>query len=58
MNPIEYLWAYLDALIAEKVPTSDAELKQIAIAVWESISQDVIDEYVLSFAGKLAEKVN
>lgn len=58
LNPIEYLWAYLDALIAEKVPTSDAELKQIAIAVWESISQDVIDEYVLSFAGKLTEKVN
>lgn len=51
MNPIEKLWARLDALIAEEMPDSDASLKKAAKKAWASISQDEIDRFVLSFKG-------
>lgn len=57
LNPIENLWAYLDALIAERAPRTDAELKKVAISVWSSIPQSVVDNYVLSFSGKLRRNI-
>lgn len=53
LNPIENLWAYLDYLIAQKGPKSAADLRRIAESVWETLPQDIIDNFVLSFAGKL-----
>lgn len=56
LNPIESLWAELNRRIAEKMPSTEAELKAAAIEAWNEIPQEVIDRHVRSFQRK-CEKV-
>lgn len=57
LNPIENLWAYLDSLIALRAPRTPEELKRVAIEVWNAIPQSVIDNFVLSFEGRLDTQI-
>lgn len=58
MNPIEKVWAHLDSLIAKRMPSTEAELKQAAIAAWESIPQEKLDNYVRSFRSACVDVYN
>lgn len=57
LNPIENLWHYLDRRIAEHAPNSLEALKRVATQVWEQIPQEVINNFVLSFASKLENNI-
>jgi transposase len=56
LNPIEQLWAHLDREVEKKYPVGSKNNK-IRFAqytdVWDSIPQDVIDNFVLSFETKI-----
>lgn len=53
MNPIESIWALLDAKIAEKLTEqTDAALMAATKAAWEELDQGVINAYVMSFRSK------
>ena len=49
MNPIEKVWALLDARIAELMPHDDESLKKAANDAWNAIPQAVLNNFVTSF---------
>lgn len=56
LNPIENLWGYLDTLITQRHPSTQAELQAATIAAWKSIPVAVMDNFQRSFRKK-CEKV-
>lgn len=53
LNPIECVWALLDAKIAEKLTEqTDAALMAATKAAWDELDQDVINAFVMSFRSK------
>jgi len=57
LNPIENLWAYTCKCVAKRQPTSSEELAQYLKEEWDALPQSLIDDLVLSFAGRLQECV-
>lgn len=52
-NPIESIWALLDAGIAERLTDeSDEALIAAAKSAWADLDQETVNAHVLSFKGK------
>lgn len=49
LNPIEKLWNHIHFLIAKRRPRDVDDLKAKAQEVWDSLSQEMINRYVLGF---------
>ena len=60
LNPIEELWSYFKFRLGVEFPLPPAnvvELKRRIIVVWEAIPLEMINNFVLSFKGKLRQCV-
>jgi transposase len=55
LNPIEQIWAYLNAEVAKFRPKTREELEYFTRKVWNDIPQSKIDNFADSFGSKLAE---
>lgn len=55
LAPIENLWPILDRRISDKAPRTLDELKNAAITAWNEIPQSQVDNFVLSFEGRIAK---
>jgi AraC-like DNA-binding protein len=53
-NPIENVWHYLDEKISERNPQTIEQLASAAIASWNAIDTDVLNNFQRSFDKKLA----
>ena len=54
LNPIEQLWKILNERIAQLAPDTFSALQAVTIEAWDAIPQVIIDEFVRSFAAKVA----
>lgn len=52
LNPIENLWAHLQRVVSERVPTNANELERCILEEWNALDQSFVDNYVRSFKGK------
>jgi len=57
LNPIEHLWSALHRRISHRAPETLEELKAAAIECWNGFTVEEIDNYVLSFRGRLMRTV-
>ena len=54
MNPIEAMWAYLDALVCARGPVDNVEeLRANIVAAWDSIPQPTINNFASMFEDRL-----
>ena len=53
LNPIETMWAIVQAKVAARMPSDDTELQQYWREEWNAVPQHVVDDLVLSFRGRL-----
>lgn len=53
LNPIEHLWGVMKRAVAELNPQNVNELKDVILAVWNSMSQEMINNLVDSFRHRL-----
>lgn len=57
LNPIEHLWALIHQEIAVRQPKSEAQLRKVAQEVWDGITIDQINCYVLGFKNGLKKTI-
>jgi len=57
LNPIENLWGIVCKRVAQRQPVSDAELEKFLLEEWDAVPQEMVDNLVLSFKGRLEECV-
>lgn len=55
LNPIENFWCMMQARVSDCGPTDEDELREMIEEVWDSIPQETIDAYVMSFQSRLEE---
>jgi len=53
LNPIENLWAVLAKRVSDRGPIDEAGLAEFVRAEWKKLSQQTVDNFVLSFRGRL-----
>lgn len=53
LNPIETLWARLQALVSARGPNDTMQLQRFVQAEWNKIPQAEIDKLVLSYESRL-----
>ena len=53
LNPIECIWGRLQALVSERGPSTEADLREFWQEAWDALPQEEIDRTVLSFEARL-----
>ena len=53
INPIENLWGYLDARVAERRPSDKIELRNIVESEWEKISLPLLQNLIDSVPNRI-----
>jgi hypothetical protein len=46
LNPIELVWAWMSGVVKKMRPKTKAELVDVVNNVWDSLTQDMIDNFV------------